>query len=158
MSLTIEMMTENHIDQVLDIEKASFSSPWSRTAFESEISEDHKYAYYIVAEDSEESEVMGYLGAWFILNEAHITNVAVNPAYRRQGIAAEMIDHLVEVALKHGIDAVTLEVRVSNVAAQNLYQKLGFEKAGVRPNYYQDNNEDALIMWKLLKNGSPTGR
>ena len=155
MSFTIEVMNDSHIDQVLEIERASFPSPWSRTAFESEVSEDHKYAYYVVAK--KDDQVVGYLGAWLILNEAHITNVAVNPEYRRQGVAEEMIQHLIAQSSKHGIDAVTLEVRVSNTSAQQLYYKLGFEKAGIRPKYYQDNNEDALIMWRLLSNGYRAG-
>lgn len=149
--ITIDQMKLDDLDQVLEIEEASFSSPWSRTAFEMEIGGENRYAYYLVARDGD--TVAGYLGAWFIVNEAHITNVATRPTYRRRGIGEMLMSHFFMKAAQRNIDAVTLEVRVSNYGAQSLYRKLGFKEMGIRPRYYQDNQEDALIMWKVLNEG-----
>jgi ribosomal-protein-alanine N-acetyltransferase len=149
--ITIEQMLWDDLNQVLEIEEASFSSPWSRTAFEMEIGGENRYAYYLVARDGD--RVVGYLGAWFIVNEAHITNIAVRPTHRRRGIGELLLDYFFKKAVERDIDAVTLEVRVSNHHAQNLYWKMGFKDMGVRPKYYQDNQEDALIMWKVLNEG-----
>ncbi|WP_127018125.1 ribosomal protein S18-alanine N-acetyltransferase [Anoxybacter fermentans] len=141
-------MNRNDLDQILAIERSSFSNPWSKQTFEAEISGENKFAYYLVARCKD--EVVGYLGAWFILSEVHITNIAVKPSHRRRGIAKKLINFLITQAKERGVTAVTLEVRVSNYPAQKLYRKLGFKEVGVRPKYYQDNNEDALIMWKVL--------
>lgn len=149
--ITIEQMRWDDLNQVLEIEEASFSSPWSRTAFEMEIGGENRYAYYLVARDGD--LIVGYLGAWFIVNEAHITNIAVRPIYRRRGIGELLMNYFFGKAVERNIDAVTLEVRVSNYNAQHLYRKLGFKEMGVRPKYYQDNQEDALIMWKVLNEG-----
>lgn len=149
--ITIEPMQWDDLDQVLEIEAASFSSPWSRTAFEMEIGGENRYAYYLVARD--EDKIVGYLGAWLIVNEAHITNIAVRPTYRRRGIGELLMTEFFQKADQRKIDAVTLEVRVSNYTAQALYRKLGFKEMGIRPKYYQDNQEDALIMWKILNEG-----
>ena len=93
---------------------------------------------------------MGYAGMWIILDEGHITNIAVDPTYRRQGIGQGLLDELTKLAVERGAIAMTLEVRVSNAEAQSLYTKLGFVPRGIRKGYYQDNKEDALIMWREL--------
>lgn len=146
--ITIDMMAMDDLEQVLAIESNSFSTPWSKRAFEMEVSGRNEYAYYLVARCG--NQVVGYLGAWFIVNEAHITNIAVKPSARRKGIAQQLMEFFFNQARLRKIDAVTLEVRVSNHSAQELYRKLGFKDMGVRPKYYQDNQEDALIMWKVL--------
>lgn len=148
MEIRIEKMKMDDLDQVLEIEKSSFSSPWSRTAFEMELSGENRFAYYLVAREG--CKVIGYLGAWLILNEAHITNIAVRPEYRKSGIGHKLMDSFFAQAAQKNIEAITLEVRVTNDPAQNLYRKLGFKDMGIRPKYYQDNQEDALIMWKVL--------
>lgn len=148
MVITIDMMTMDDLEQVLAIEGDSFSTPWSERAFEMEISGRNEYAYYLVARCG--NQVVGYLGAWFILNEAHITNIAIKPSARRKGIAQQLMEFFFNQAKLRKMDAVTLEVRVSNHSAQELYRKLDFRDMGVRPKYYQDNKEDALIMWKVL--------
>ena len=94
------------------------------------------------------TKVVGYVGMWVILDEGHITNLAVDPAYRRKGIGRALLEHLITEGKKRGVRFLTLEVRSSNLVAQQLYRKLGFYEAGVRPGYYQDNQEDAIIMWK----------
>lgn len=122
-----------------------FSIPWSSDAFRREIVQ-NRIAFYVVAEHEE--KIVGYMGFWRIENEAHITNVAVLPEYRRRKVGAKLIEHVMDFAREVGIDAYTLEVRRSNIAAINLYEGFGFEEEGVRPGYYFDNGEDAIIMWK----------
>lgn len=141
-------MAMEDLEQVLEIERASFSTPWTRSAFEMEVDGSNRYALYWVARNAD--KIVGYLGTWLILNEIHVTNIAVKPDFRRQGIAEQLLGNLFNQAKSRNIDAITLEVRVSNHSAQKLYQKLGFQMMGVRPKYYQNNNEDALIMWKIL--------
>ncbi|SDC23711.1 MULTISPECIES: ribosomal protein S18-alanine N-acetyltransferase [unclassified Candidatus Frackibacter] len=148
LDLNVEYMKTSDLDQVLVIEKEAFNSPWSRNAFKKEITK-NRYANYFVAKN--EQEVIGYIGAWIILNESHITTLAVNPDYRRQGVAKKLLITLFGRLVEEGVNKVTLEVRVSNQSARRLYTDYGFDEAGIRKNYYQDNKEDAVIMWKTLK-------
>lgn len=143
--VTIEPMTLDDLDEVLSIETLSYPTPWSRRAFESELT-GNAYAKYFVARKGR--SVVGYIGMWVILEEAHITNVAVHPEHRRQGIGEKLMTYCFDQARKMGATRMTLEVRVSNITAQNLYRKLGFEAKGIRKGYYSDTNEDAIIMWK----------
>ena len=122
-----------------------FSAPWSEESFEREIKENH-LAFYIVAEV--DGALAGYAGLWCIVDEGHITNVAVHPDWRRRHIGEALISVLLEHTLKNGIKSHTLEVRASNDPAISLYKKFGFEPAGLRKNYYEDNGEDAIIMWR----------
>jgi ribosomal-protein-alanine N-acetyltransferase len=138
-------MCEEHLDQVEAIEKESFPTPWSRRAFAGELLQ-NDFAYYIVA--LHEDVVIGYGGMWLILDEAHITNVAVRADYRGQGIGLALMLEIIRNAVIRGVKSMTLEVRPSNNAARHLYQGLGFVDKGVRKRYYSDNNEDAIIMWK----------
>lgn len=144
-ALNIRAMELADIDAVLAVEEVSFVTPWSRSAFVAEI-EDNDLACYLVAEA--EGQVVGYAGMWVILDEAHVTNVALLPAFRGRGLGARLMDALCQVAKALGAARMTLEVRPSNLAAQRLYGKLGFEARGIRPGYYTDTQEDALIMWR----------
>jgi [ribosomal protein S18]-alanine N-acetyltransferase len=148
---TIEcrLMTEEDIADVLQVERASFATPWSSDAFESEIKQNH-FANYIVLEMN--NELVGYGGFWSIVDEAHITNIAITPAYRGKKLGDFLVKNLMELATELGAEMMTLEVRASNIVAQNLYKKYGFEEKGIRKRYYSDNGEDALIMWVNLKN------
>ncbi|RLQ91189.1 ribosomal-protein-alanine N-acetyltransferase [Falsibacillus albus] len=137
-------MTTEDLDGVLEVEKESFSIPWSREAFYNEI-ENNQFAVYIVAEM--EGQIAGYCGVWLVLDEAHITNVAVLPAYRGMKIGQSLMEKTMDLAREHGAASMTLEVRMSNEPAQGLYRKLGFKNGGIRKRYYTDNQEDALIMW-----------
>jgi ribosomal-protein-alanine N-acetyltransferase len=148
MALLILPMELSDIDEVLQIERASCPSPWSRNSFISEI-RDNEDAHYFVAKS--QGRIAGYLGSWFILDEAHITTVAVSPDFRRRGVATSLFNFIFAVGEANGITAFTLEVRKSNIGAQRLYSQLGFVFVGIRRGYYQDNNEDAHIMWKRLK-------
>ncbi|MFB6468469.1 ribosomal protein S18-alanine N-acetyltransferase [Cytobacillus sp. Hz8] len=141
------LMTEHDIDHILKIEHASFTLPWSREAFVNEMTR-NQYAVYIVVEVNE--QIVGYCGMWLVVDEAHITNVAVLPEYRGQKIGEALMRKTMEFASAHGAVTMTLEVRVSNMIAQSLYRKLGFMDGAIRKSYYTDNHEDALVMWVNL--------
>lgn len=148
----IEPMRVRDVAGVLDVEKKSFTSPWTGAAFLHELLNNDR-AHYLVARRrlyGRKTRVAGYIGVWIIADEGHITNVAVHPDDRRQGLGRQLMLAIEALCLKRGVRSMTLEVRVSNYGAQALYEELGFVGAGVRPGYYRDNNEDALIMWKEL--------
>lgn len=145
--IRLRRMTVKDLDQVMQIERRSFSAPWSRHAFLTELV-DNQFARYIVAEDA--GRIVGYAGIWLILDEGHVTNVAVDPAYRGRHLGERLMRALMTICADQGITRMTLEVRVTNHVAQNLYRKLGFQPAGIRRGYYTDNHEDALIMWVTL--------
>lgn len=129
------------------VERASFTAPWPEKAFYDEIHH-NQFAHYTVLELN--GEIAGYCGLWLILDEAHITNIAIRPKYRGMGLGKAMLVYVMELAKLAGSTKMTLEVRVSNEVAQNMYKQLGFEVKGVRPRYYSDNQEDAYIMWVNL--------
>ncbi|HBQ64692.1 MAG TPA: ribosomal-protein-alanine N-acetyltransferase [Clostridiales bacterium] len=151
-SLRILPMEFKHIDRIMQIELLSFKDPWSRNSFLGEL--ENPAARYLVAELG--GEVVGYGGYWLIIDEAHITNVAVHPDYRRQGVGEAILEAMIHLSQKENAVAMTLEVRVSNKAAQQLYARHGFTVAGLRKRYYQDNGEDALILWR--KDSDPPHR
>lgn len=140
-------MYVDDIPQVQLVERKCFSTPWSRNIFISEITRNDN-AIYVVALVGE--RIVGYAGVWVILDEGHITNIGVDPAYQRQGIGQALMEEITKFAMLRGVTSMTLEVRVSNLGAQALYSKLGFVPNGIRKEYYQDNKEDALIMWREL--------
>lgn len=148
MEVRLRKMRMSDIPTISEIERESFPAPWSEEAFYHELVH-NRLAYYIVAEVG--GAVVGYAGMWLVIGEAHVTNIAVRPAYRGRKIGERLMRELRRVALRKGAVRMTLEVRVSNRIAQNLYQKLGFVASGVRPGYYADNGEDALIMWADLR-------
>ena len=141
----IRQATVEDVDDIYEIEKLCFPDPWSRDALVYEFTENPR-AFYIVAELDE--MVVGYAGLWWIADEGHITNVAVKPGYRNRHIGEGIINIMIDFTSQEGIKHHTLEVRPSNTAAINLYQKFGFRTEGVRKEYYANNKEDALIMWR----------
>lgn len=143
-SFVFRYMNEEDIDQILEVEHASFATPWSREAFYNEIY-NNKFAVYIVLE--EDHKIIGYCGAWIVIDEAHVTNIAILPSYRGQKLGEALLRKMMEVAKDMGARSMTLEVRVTNQVAQSLYRKFGFQNGGIRKNYYSDNQEDALVMW-----------
>lgn len=147
-NISFRPMTLDDISSIVAIEREAFTSPWSPEAFRSELKHNH-FAKYTVMERS--GEVIGYGGMWIIIDEAHITNIAVKASCRGKGYGEQMLRVLQQAAMNNGAVSMTLEVRVSNEVAQGLYRKLGFRPSGVRPNYYTDNQEDALIMWADLE-------
>lgn len=132
--------------KMAELDKICFAVPWSVESFADEI-ESNDMAVYIIAEADE--VLAGYAGMWCIIDEGHITNVAVASEFRRQGIASAILEALIAKGREMGIRAFTLEVRASNTAAQELYSKFGFKSMGYRPGYYEDNKEAAMIMWLI---------
>lgn len=139
---SIRRMTLADVDQVYAVEAASFPKPWKRNDFVREMTE-NVCARYLVAET--DGKVIGFAGAWIVLDEAHITNIAVLKEYRGRGVGRLLTERLLQYAADLGVVYATLEVRRSNETAKSLYLSLGFEYAGVRKRYYEDNGEDALI-------------
>lgn len=139
-------MQADHLSEVISIEQESFPTPWSRYAFYGELLND--FALYIVA--IYKDKVVGYAGMWLIIDEAHITNLAVHPDYRQRGIGRSLMRELENKAVIHGAGSMTLEVRPSNDIAKGLYSSMGFFQEGRRRGYYSDTGEDALIMWKYF--------
>lgn len=139
----IRPMKIEDLPTVLAIENRAFPSPWSEHVFRTEI-EKNAYADYIVALHDE--EIVGYAGMWLFTREAHITNIAVSPGQRGRRIGAQLLVSLMRRALLRGAERMTLEVRVSNTAARTFYTNYGFVRRGVRPGYYTDTDEDAVVM------------
>jgi ribosomal-protein-alanine N-acetyltransferase len=146
MMIKTRLMTEQDIEQVSEIEKATFTQPWSEAAFRDSLNRED--TIYVVA--YEENAVVGYCGLWNIVNEGNINNVAVSQKYRGQQIGFEMLTKLIELGNAQNIEAYTLEVRKSNEAAIKLYEKLGFVNEGIRKDFYDNPIEDAFIMWYRL--------
>ncbi len=133
------------IDGIFEVEKTCFKTSWTKKSFFNEL-EYNPDAHYFVAEF--DSEIVGYIGIWEILDEGHITNVAVLPEFRRMGVGRSLVQKIIDFSRAGNmIKRCTLEVRVSNEPARNLYSEMGFVDAGIRPKYYIDNDEDAYIMW-----------
>lgn len=155
MSVTVGKMTAADLDQVMEIEKEAFSFPWQREAFLSEI-EENACARYIAMKD-EDGQILAYGGFWLTLDgEAHVTNVAVRADMRKKGLGERLMNELMQHAADCGMVWMSLECRRGNIAAQNLYHKLGFIDVGYRKRYYPDNQEDALVMCRLsLPEGNP---
>ncbi len=149
--VSIRLMEERDLCQVERIERETFSMPWSRQSFLDSLKLSH--TIYIVAE--RDGRIAGYCGCYQLLEEAEIVNVAVDKLFRRQGIGRAMLEELMRIGEKQGAFAYTLEVRASNRPAISLYESLGFENFGIRKNFYEKPVEDAVIMWRHWKWGSP---
>ena len=146
MKINYSLMNEFHIDGIYELSKISFPIPWSKESITNELN--NNMAHYIVAINEETNAVIGFVGAWIIVGEGNITNIAVYPTFKRMGIASSLLTKLFELCNKENCTDITLEVRKSNIPAQNLYKKHGFIEEGLRKKYYQDNGEDAIIMWR----------
>lgn len=140
-------MTPADLDGVMEVEHLSFLTPWSREAFEAELMQ--TYTVYLVARD-DSRRVVGFGGMHTVWEDSHVTNIAVHPTHRGQGLGERMMHELMARAVARGCNRMTLEVRVSNTPAQSLYRKLGFvtSPGAVRKGYYTDTGEDAIVMWK----------
>ena len=146
-NIIIRHMTKDDVDAVYNVEEDCFVDPWSKDSIRKELKND--LARYLVAEV--DNKIVGYIGIWFVVDEGHITNVAVHSNYRGKKIGDKLVSEMVELCKENDLVAMTLEVRTSNTVAQNLYRKYGFRMAGIRKEYYSDNKEDAIIMWNQLK-------
>jgi ribosomal-protein-alanine N-acetyltransferase len=143
LKLRIEPKGVEDLAAVQAIERASFTSPWPPDAYRSEL-ESNRLANYLVARVGE--QVVGYGGMWLMVDEAHITTFAIDPRWRRQHIGERLLLAFLDLAMDRSAHEATLEVRLSNLPARRLYEKYGFRPVGLRPRYYSDDNEDALIM------------
>lgn len=143
MNISIDFMKEEDIDAVLDISSLSFSICWSKNSYMEELT--NPIARYLVAKI--DNKIVGFVGTWIVLDESHITNIAVHPNFRKQSVASKLLEELLKYCKSQGCIAYTLEVRSSNKAAKSLYEKYNFKQDGVRKGYYEDNKEDAVIMW-----------
>ncbi len=141
--LSFREMVPEDASAVEQVERACFSMPWSRESFWQEAA--NEQTYYLLA--CWQEKVVGYAGAWLVAGEAQVTNVAIHPEYRGRGFATKLMERLILEVLARGATAMTLEVRPSNQAALALYGKFGLRSVGRRRGYYQDNGEDALILW-----------
>ena len=142
----IRLMEKSDLDAVIQVESDSFGEHhWSKESFASELT--NGYGRYYVALNAENDELVGYFGMWHILDEAHCATLSVSPKYRRRHIGEALFKRMIDDCYENMIKYITLEVRVSNTPAQGLYTKYGMKSLGTRKGYYQDNNEDAYIMW-----------
>ncbi|RMH43571.1 MAG: ribosomal-protein-alanine N-acetyltransferase [Deltaproteobacteria bacterium] len=140
-------MTEADLDQVMEIEHASFRAPWSRQVFAEELG--REWAYVDVVRHREaggRSRVVAFCNYWLVRDEVHVLNVATHPDHRRRGHGRRLMHHVVDFARRHRCRYITLEVRRSNDGALALYREFGFRSVGVRPNYYVEDSEDAIVM------------
>lgn len=143
------------LDAVLDIERVSFPTPWSRNAFISELTENNLCYYWVCVfspegDGVEGQRVVGYAGIWLIVDEVHITTIAIHPDWRGSGLGEALLHYIFLESLIKGGERITLEVRPSNLSARALYRKFGFKDVGRRRGYYTDTGEDAIIMWRDL--------
>ncbi|WP_027093873.1 ribosomal protein S18-alanine N-acetyltransferase [Cohnella thermotolerans] len=146
--LEFRSMTPDDIGTIVEIEREVFAAPWTEEAFHNELKQ-NMFAKYLVMEM--DGAILGYGGMWLIVDEAHVTNIAIRERYQGCGYGKRLLAEMMRTAHWLGARRMTLEVRVSNDRAQRLYRKFGFVPSGLRPGYYSDNQEDAVIMWADLE-------
>lgn len=145
MDITIRRMQKTDIDEVVKLEALSYGEHhWSKESFYNELENNLAHYYCAITDDK---KIAGYVGCWHIFEEAHITTLSVHPDCRKQGVAQRLLFEVIDGCYKNKIKYITLEVRESNIPAISLYEKNGFKSIGTRKGYYQDNNENALIMF-----------
>lgn len=143
MNIMIRKMTMDDIEQVIAIDRVSFSLPWPERSFRFELSDNPASRCWVAEVDG---KLVGIIVAWLIVDEVHVATIATHPDFRRRGIAKKLLAHTLQHLRDEGAQSSFLEVRASNSAAQEMYRKFGYEESGVRPRYYRDNDEDALLM------------
>ena len=143
MTMIIRKMTLDDIEQVITIDRVSFSLPWPERSFRFDLTDNPASRCWVAEIDG---KVVGMIVAWLIVDEVHVATIATHPDFRRRGVAKKLLAHTLYSLKEEGAQSSFLEVRASNVAAQEMYRKFGYEESGVRPRYYKDNDEDALLM------------
>ncbi|MCX7918620.1 MAG: ribosomal protein S18-alanine N-acetyltransferase [bacterium] len=146
-NIQIMLMQESDLDAVVQIEEESFSDPWKKSMFATELKE-QGFSTPLVVKDN--GKVIGYAIFWQVLDEAHIGNFAIHREYRRKHIGSLLMQHIIELAIKRKIKKITLEVRVSNTPAIELYRRFGFREIAIRHNFYHNPIEDAYVMLKSM--------
>ncbi len=145
--LACRFMTTEDLERVMEIERDAFSHPWDLSIFRYELME-NKFAHYLVYEYR--GLIIGFCGLWIIMGDAQITNIAIHSDYRGYGLGEGLLHSAFAYLQQFQVETLSLEVRRSNIVAQSLYRKMGFQEGGIRKNYYADNGEDALVMWVNL--------
>ena len=148
-SVEIAPMTNEDLDEVLAIERHVFPSAWSRGSYERELRNANSFYYTARRQD----ELLGYVGLWVIIDEAHISTIAVRTSWQRRGIGSQLLEFALDIATLHGAKMITLEVREKNLPALALYRKFGFEQSGYLPRYYGDTHENGIVMRQTLTPG-----
>jgi ribosomal-protein-alanine N-acetyltransferase len=143
MNMIIRKMTIEDIEQVIAIDRVSFSLPWPERSFRFDLTDNPASRCWVAEIDG---KVVGMIVAWLIVDEVHVATIATHPDFRRRGVAKKLLAHTLQYLKEEGAQSSFLEVRASNFAAQEMYRKFGYEESGVRPRYYKDNDEDALLM------------
>ncbi|MBR7798221.1 ribosomal protein S18-alanine N-acetyltransferase [Agaribacter marinus] len=146
-NVAIRKMEVADVQQVMEVEKASFTNSWTTDIFYQEIT-DNPHAYYFVMELDD--TIVGYVGMWIVLDDVQITNIAIMPSFRGRRLGEKLFHYTIRYAIMKGVSRLSLEVRKSNMIAQKLYRKFGLVSGGIRKNYYTDNQEDAIVMWVNL--------
>ncbi|SHG15013.1 [SSU ribosomal protein S18P]-alanine acetyltransferase [Ornithinibacillus halophilus] len=146
-NLKIRKMKLRDIEGVLKVERMSFSTPWTKDIFIQEV-ERNQHAHYYVMEIND--SIVGYVGSWVVMDDAQITNIAIMPDLRGNKLGEKLFRFTMQQLVTLGVKRLSLEVRASNLPAQKLYKKFGMVPGGIRKNYYQDDNEDAIVMWVNL--------
>ncbi len=147
-AFVIREMKLEDVPGVLAVEEATFEGPWDADIFYKELCE-NDHAYYFVA--CVDDRIIGYIGTWIVFGDGQITNFAVHPDMRGQKIGEKLFGYVMTFMASRGVERLSLEVRVSNTAAQSLYKKFGLVAGGIRKHYYTDNFEDAIVMWVNVK-------
>jgi ribosomal-protein-alanine N-acetyltransferase len=147
-AIRLEPMQIEDLDIVLAIERQSFTTPWSRAMFLSELANTRSSRLFVARATRDREAIVGYLGYRVVVDEMHVVLVAVHPSCRHRGIGRQMLKQAMKQARQTACHKATLEVRISNIAAQQLYFQLGFAPVGTRPGYYRHPAEDALILWR----------
>jgi ribosomal-protein-alanine N-acetyltransferase len=143
MKLIIRKMTLDDVAAVVDLDQKSFSLPWPERSFRFELTDNPASRCWVAEVDE---KIVGMIVVWLIVDEAHVATIATHPDFRRKGIAKRLLAHALRKLIEQGARSSFLEVRESNLAAQELYRKFGYEETGRRPHYYKDNDEDAILM------------
>lgn len=143
MKLAIRKMTLEDVPAVVDLDQRSFSLPWPERSFRFELTDNPASRCWVAELDG---KIVGMIVVWLIVDEAHIATIATHPDFRRKGIAKRLLSHALRKLIEQGARSSFLEVRESNIAAQEMYRRFGYEETGRRPRYYKDNDEDAILM------------
>ena len=143
MSFHIRRMTVEDVPAVAELDRISFSLPWTERSFHFEVSSNPASRCWVAEQGG---QIIGVVVAWLLLDEVHIATIATRPEFRRQGIAQALLAHVLKSGAQEGALSPFLEVRASNSAAQAMYHKFGYEETGRRLRYYKDNGEDAILM------------
>lgn len=145
--LIVREMNPSDTSEVMNVETASYTTPWPEDIFQQEVADNHYAHYYVAVKDG---KIVGYAGMWLVIDDAQITNIAIAPECRGQKFGQKLFYYTVEQAVLMGAKRLSLEVRESNIAAQRMYRKFGLVPGGIRKNYYTDDQEDAIVMWVNL--------